>query len=53
MIRHQAIGVARPIKSSDDLGEHSQKKVMVAGIEKNSLLPITPGGDMVQGIGKL
>ena len=53
MVRHEAEGMADPIVSFNHLRQHVQKSLAILIILVNRFAPVTSGGDVIQGTGKL
>ena len=52
MIAHQAVGMHDPVEPLPHLRQNRQAAESIRIIAIDVFLPVPPGGDMVQGIGK-
>jgi hypothetical protein len=53
VVRHQAIGVARPAVLPDDITEDTEERPTVTVVEEDRLAGIAPCGDVVESARKL
>jgi hypothetical protein len=48
VIAHQAIGVAEPVKSLDDVKKNAEKELSIGFVLKDRLSLVAAGGDVVE-----
>jgi hypothetical protein len=48
VVAHQAIGMAKPMKSLGDLGKNIEKELPIGGVFKDRLSLVAAGCDMVE-----
>lgn len=53
VVGHEAVGMTNPVAARHGLGQYIQKRLAVGVVLVDRLAPITPGGDVAQGAGKL
>jgi hypothetical protein len=48
MVIHQAVGVAQPVKSPNDLGERAQEQLAVGIVFENGFAFVAAGGEVIE-----
>jgi hypothetical protein len=48
VVIHQAVSMAKPVKSLGHLGKDSKKKLPITMIPKDRFLLVPPGGDVIE-----